>query len=70
MHLQLDDEQGKSYFYYNLKLSAKWCQKKKKSVTSPKNCLFQKNLTVYKLIKYLIVFSQNVCLYCIRYVSL
>lgn len=31
MHLQLDDEQGKSYFYYNLKLSAKWCQKKKKN---------------------------------------
>lgn len=32
----------------------------KKSVTGPKNCLFQKNLIVYKLIKYLIVFSQNV----------
>lgn len=61
MHLQLDDEQGKSYFYYNLKLSAKWCQKK--SVSSPKNCLFQKNLMVYKLIKYLIIFSQNVFVY-------
>ena len=35
----------------------------KKSVTGPKNCLFQKNLTVYKLIKYLTVFSQDMFIY-------
>ena len=53
----MNEEKAISITIWNCKVMSK------KSVTGPKNCLFQKNLTVYKLIKYLTVFSQDMFIY-------